>query len=146
MQRLRLVERCVRFGVLASMLVSVSATRVSATSANEVPPLRVATVDVDATPPIGSPVAYALTQSIVDPLHAKGLVLLPRDQPPIVLFVVDWIGIANDSQDWWREGLAGAAGTTPDRVAVHVVHQHDGAQCDRSVVALLGEPVRGGTL
>jgi hypothetical protein len=137
MRRRRLVECCMLFGLLVSLTIGASAT-----SASEVPALRVATVDVDATPPVGSPVAYALTQSVVDPLHAKAIVLLPRDQSPIVLFVVDWIGIANAGHDWWREGLAAAAGTTADRVAVHVVHQHDGAQCDRSVVALLSDPAR----
>lgn len=137
MRRVKRGPCSVLVGILTCLFVGVSAT-----SADDVPLLRIATVDVDATPPIGSPVAYALTQSVVDPLHAKAIVLLPREQSPIVLFVVDWIGISNGGHDWWREGLAAAAGTTADRVAVHVVHQHDGAQCDRSIVALLGEPAR----
>ena len=71
------------------------------------PALRVATFDVDATPPLGSPVAYARVQSVVDPLHAKGIVLLPSGQPPIVICVLDWIGIANGGHDWWRQTSCG---------------------------------------
>ncbi len=104
------------------------------------PAARLATFDVDATPPLGSPVAYARVKSVVDPLHAKGIVLLPRDQKPIVLCVFDWIGISNGSQDWWRKELAAAAHTTPNRVAIHTVHQHDGPQCDASAIELFASP------
>lgn len=104
------------------------------------PAARLATFAVDATPPIGSPVAYARVKSIVDPLRAKGIVLLPHDQKPIVVCVFDWIGIANGAQDWWRKELAIAADTTPDRVAIHTVHQHDGPQCDTSAMELLASP------
>lgn len=99
-------------------------------------PLRIATFNVDATPPIGSPVAYALTRKVVDPLSARGIVLLGSGKP-IVLCSVDWIGISNSSHDRWREALAQAAGTTRDRVAVHAVHQHDGPRCDFKTAALL---------
>ena len=89
----------------------------------------VGTFNVDATPAIGSPVAYAPARSITDPLSARGIVLLSEDKP-IVLCAVDWIGIANGAHDAWREALAEAAGTSPDRVAVHTLHQHDGIRCD----------------
>ena len=106
------------------------------------PSLRIATFDVDATPPVGSPVAYARVRSIVDPLHAKGIVLLPRGQQPIVICVFDWIGIANGGHDWWRQNLAAAAHTTPERVAVQTVHQHDGPQCDLSAIDLFAQPAQ----
>ena len=70
----------------------------------------------------------------------KGFVLLPRGQQPIVICVLDWIGMANGSHDGWRQDLATAAGTTPQRVAVHTVHQHDGPQSDVSAIALLTQP------
>jgi hypothetical protein len=38
---------------------------------------------------------------------------------------VDWAGLMNDAHLAWRTALARAAGTTPDRVAVHCVHQHN---------------------
>ena len=109
-------------------------------AAADEPTIHLATFDVDATPPVGSVVAYAPVKSIVDPLHAKGIVLLSDGQKPIVICVFDWIGIANGSQDWWRNELAVAARTTADRVAVHTVHQHDGPRCDVSAVALFSDP------
>lgn len=99
-------------------------------------PLRVAAFQADATPPIGSPVAYAPTRSIEDPLSARGIVLLGAGKP-IVLCAVDWIGIGNGGQDTWKEKLAAAAGTTANRVAVHTLHQHDGPRCDFTAAALL---------
>ena len=125
--------RCVICLTLGMLLAKVA-------HAGEEAALRIATFDVDATPPVGSPVAYARVRSVVDPLHAKGVVLLPGGQQPIVICVLDWIGIANGSHDWWRQGLAAAAGTTPERVAVHTVHQHDGPQCDVSAMALFAQP------
>jgi len=36
-----------------------------------------------------------------------------------------WTGLLNEAHVQWRTALAEAAGTTPDRVAVHCVHQHN---------------------
>src|SRR6187399_1035773 len=93
-------------------------------------PLRLATFDVDATPPIGSRLAYdPVTNTWNLGLRARGIVLLGAGQP-IVLCAVDWIGIANEGHDAFRRTLAEAAGTTPERVAVHALHQHDAPDCD----------------
>ncbi len=101
--------------------------------------LRAATFDIDVTPPIGAPLAYDITEAHWDlGLRAKGIVLLGAEEP-IVLCAIDWIGIANDSYDAFREALAEAAGTSPDRVAVHALHQHDAPACDMSAEALLAE-------
>ena len=105
--------------------------------------IKVGVFEIDATPPIGSPVAYAYARSIVDSLKAKGIVIL-SDEAPVVLCSVDWIGIANEGQDAWRESLAEAAGTTTDRVSVHTVHQHDGVSCDFTTEAILDEYGLGG--
>ena len=87
--------------------------------------LRLSTFDVDATPPIGDPLTYDSTANSWDlGLRAKGIVLQGAGEP-IVLVAVDWIGIANDSQDAFKEALAEAANTVPERVAVHALHQHD---------------------
>ena len=59
-----------------------------------------------------------------DELEAIGFVLLGADKP-IVVCAVDWTGILNEAHVAWRTALADAAGTTPDRVAVQCVHQHD---------------------
>jgi hypothetical protein len=76
-------------------------------------------------------------QGIADPLSARGLVLLPSGQDPIVLCAVDWVGIANGALDEWRAGLADAAGTSADRVAVHTLHQHDAPFADTTTEDLL---------
>ncbi len=91
--------------------------------------LKIGVFNVDATPPIGSPVAYATTRSITDSLSARGVVIL-SGQKPIVLCAVDWIGIGNEGMDAWKERLAKAANTTTDRISVHVLHQHDAPWCD----------------
>jgi hypothetical protein len=106
--------------------------------------LRIATFQADATPPIGSPVAYVNARSIDDPLSARGIVLLGAGQP-IVLCAVDWIGIGNGGHDAWREALAEAAGTTPQRVTVHTLHQHDGPRCDFTAEALMAAQGHRGT-
>ena len=98
----------------------------------EPPPsgLRLATFDVDATPPAGSLLTYDPEINKWDlGLRARGVVLLGAGQP-IVLCAVDWIGIANEGQDAFRNALADAAGTIPERVAIHTVHQHDAPSCD----------------
>jgi hypothetical protein len=106
--------------------------------------LRLAVFTADATPPLGSPVAYAPARSITDPLSARGIVLLGSGKP-IVLCAVDWIGIGNTGHDEWRKRLAEAAGTTTDRVTVHTLHQHDGPRCDFSAEELLAAHGLGGT-
>lgn len=112
----------------------------------ETPPVgivRVGVFDVDATPPLGTPVAYALARKIEDPLKARGIVLLGIGKP-IVLCAVDWIAIGNGGHDVWRATLARAVDTTPDRVAVHVLHQHDGVRCDFTAEELLAAQGLGG--
>lgn len=91
--------------------------------------LKVGTFDVDASPPIGSPLAYDPTQGVQTPLSCRGIVIIGSGQP-IVLCAVDWIGIANGGQTAFKEALAQAAGTVPGRVAVHTLHQHDAPRCD----------------
>ena len=102
-------------------------------------PLRVATFDVDATPPVGYMMAYdPVVRLDAMTLRCRGVVLLGQAEP-IVLCAVDWIGIANEAHDAFRERLAKAAGTTPDRVAVHTLHQHDAPLCDFLAERLLKE-------
>lgn len=106
-------------------------------------PLQIGVFSVAATPPLGSPVAYALTRKIEDPLSARGVVLLNAGKP-VVLCAVDWIGIGNAGNEVWREELAQAAGTTADRVAVHTLHPHDGPRCDFAAEELLAAQGLGG--
>ncbi len=105
--------------------------------------LKIALFEVNATPPIGSPVAYAKTRSVTDSLKAKGIVFI-TDSLPVVLCAVDWIGISNEGHDVWRQQLAAAAGTTVDRVAVHALHQHDGPRCDYTIERIMEQYGKGG--
>jgi hypothetical protein len=107
-------------------------------SAAAAEPLRVGVFAVDASPPIGSPLAYDPTEGVVHPLSCRGVVLVGAERP-IVLCAVDWIGIANDGQVEFRRALAAAAGTVPERVVVHTLHQHDAPVCDFSTDRLLSE-------
>jgi len=92
--------------------------------------LKIAVFDVDATPPVGSLLAYDQMATAWDlGLRAKGLVLTGAGDP-IVLCAIDWIGIANESQDAFKQTLANAVRTVPERVVVHSLHQHDAPICD----------------
>jgi len=101
--------------------------------------LRLASFDVDATPPIGSAMAYDPVRRVDDlSLRCRGIVLLGAGDP-IVLCAVDWIGIANEGHDAFRAALAEAASTSPGRVAVHALHQHDAPGCDFTAEKLIAE-------
>lgn len=102
-------------------------------------PLRIAPFEADVTPPIGTPLCDALCQpakEIVDPLSARGIVILTADKP-IVLCALDWVGIGNSGYDYFRDKLAQAAGTSRERVCVHCLHQHDAPGCDFEADELL---------
>lgn len=104
-------------------------------------PLRLASFKVDATPPVGSPLCNGTVRpvrEIVTPLTARGVVLLGAGDP-VVLCAFDWVGIANESHDAFREALAQAAGTSRERVTVHTLHQHDAPGSDFATERLLTE-------
>jgi len=101
--------------------------------------LSVALFDIDVTPPLGSQLAYDPAVNTWDMgLRAKGLVLLGAGEP-IVLCALDWLGIGNEGYDAFRAGLAAGAGTSPSRVAVHTLHQHDAPGCDFAAEAITRE-------
>lgn len=103
--------------------------------------LRITTFNVDATPPIGSPLCNGAVKSakeIITPLTSRGVVLLGAGKP-IVLCAFDWVGIANESHDAFRAAMAEACDTTPERVTVHTLHQHDAPGSDFATERLLVE-------
>jgi hypothetical protein len=101
--------------------------------------VKVATFDVDATPPLGSAMAYDSVKRLDDlTLRCRGVVILGAGQP-MVLCAVDWIGIGNEGHSTFRAGLAAAAGTIPERVAVHTLHQHDAPGCDFTAEKIVQE-------
>jgi hypothetical protein len=126
-------------GFVSAMLLLLPTLRAAEAidRAPKTPGLRLATFDVDATPPIGSHMAYdPVTNTWNLGLRARGVVLLGAGEP-IVLCALDWIGIANEGHDAFCSALATAAGTQPSRVAVHTLHQHDAPDCDFSAERIL---------
>lgn len=109
--------------------------------------LRIVTFQSDATPGLGTPLCFALVQpgkQIDHSLTARGIVIYA--DKPIVLAAVDWVGIGNEGHDRWRDALAKAAGTTRDRVTVHVLHQHDAPGYDETAERLAASVGLGGQL
>jgi hypothetical protein len=101
--------------------------------------LSISVFDIDATPPIGSWLAYDPMVNRWDlSLRAKGIVITGIEKP-VVLCAIDWIGISNESQDAFKEALAVAAHTDAHHVAVHTLHQHDAPICDFTAETLLKE-------
>jgi hypothetical protein len=99
----------------------------SSVAATGAAPLRIAPFHFEVTPPIGHPLCGGWKTPMIDcadALEAIGYVLLGAGKP-IVICAVDWTGILNEAHVAWRAALAEAADTTPDRVAVQCVHQHD---------------------
>lgn len=95
--------------------------------AEAAPALKMAPFRFDVTPPPGHPLCGGWITPVIsvdDPLEAIGYVLVGAGEP-IVICAVDWTGLLNDAHVQWRQTIAQAAGTSPDRVAVQCVHQHD---------------------
>jgi hypothetical protein len=106
--------------------------------------LALATFACDVTPPIGSPLCGGWVmpaRAVDDPLRALGVILLGQGQP-IVLCALDWCGVCNDAHAHWRKALAEAVGTSPERIALQSIHQHDAPVADFEGQRLL-EAARG---
>lgn len=98
----------------------------------------------DATPPLGHSCcggfggADCLPISRVDDaLEAIGVVLIAPDELPVVLMALDWTGLANSAYARMCAALAEGAGTTTDRVTVHVLHPHNAPMACADTTALL---------
>lgn len=102
---------------------------------------QVSTFRVDVTIPAGHRCMGVLpmkSKDVLDPLEAKGFVLLGSEQP-IVVVAVDWCEIRNGAYDQWRESIATSVGTTRERVLVCSLHQHDAPVTDAGAAKLLNE-------
>ena len=103
--------------------------------------IQIATFRADVTPPVGAPLCGGLVKPAVgvsEPLLALGVVLL-SDEKPVVLCAVDFCEIRGADHIHWREVLAKAAGTSPERVALHSLHQHNAPLVDNAAQKLLPE-------
>lgn len=111
--------------------------------------MKIAHFQSDITPPIGHPLCggwYPPAAAIGERLHAHGVVLVPDNAAPIVLCALDWAELSNLEHLRWRESLARAAGTTPERVAVHCVHNHDSPWPDEEAQELLDQHGKPGVI
>ena len=114
-------------GLFASFFIVFAATSgETPTNKEGLPePLHLASFDIDVTPPVGHKLAYGSAIKSWDlGLRAKGVVLSGAGEP-ILLVAIDWIGLYDACYDEFKRTLAKAAGTIPERVAVHALHQHD---------------------
>lgn len=145
----------VRLAIAGFVICAVSPGRCGAAAGG----FAVATFEADITIPLGHACmggGVADAKEIVDPLWAKGFVLLAAAPKPggsqggegpsglsaafpIVVLALDWCQCNNDSYDRWREVLAEAAGTTRQRVFLATVHQHDAPICDLRAQQLLDQ-------
>jgi hypothetical protein len=130
-----------KFAILVPLLIWGSLFLTTSCERNSSP--SIAYFSTDATPPIGSPVAYAAARSITDSLSVRGVVITGIDRP-VVLATVDWITLSNEGMTVFAQKLADAASTTPDRVSIHVLHQHDTPRCDFTTERLMEEHGLGG--
>lgn len=97
---------------------------------NQLPGLQVAVFDIDVTPPVGYKMPYGTVMNTWDMgLRAKGIVIRGSEEP-IILVAIDWIGINGQCYEEFKRSLASAAGTMPERVAIHALHQHDAPRGD----------------
>ena len=89
--------------------------------------LKLSSFTVDITPPKGHSLCGGWIKPVIDvtdALEAHGIVLQGAGKP-IVLLAIDWTALSNGGHLLWRQRLAAAIGTTPERVAIHCVHQHN---------------------
>ena len=99
------------------------------------------TFKVDVTPPLGHPLCGGWIRpasKIGTPLYCIGIVLQGPDAP-IVMAALDWTGVLNDAHSEFVAVLAKAAHTTPERVALHCVHQHNAPFVDLTAQKLVAE-------
>jgi hypothetical protein len=134
-----MARRYCRLIAAAFAIAAISADRVRA--ADGAGEFRLAVFEADVTIPLGHPIIAGTrmpAREIVDPLTARGFVLLGGDRP-VVVVSVEWCEIRNDAYDRWREVLAEAAGTDRQHVLVSATHVHDAPVMDLTAQQLLEE-------
>ena len=96
--------------------------------------LQIAAFGCEITPPVEKPIGLGfipVPRAVEHPLLAKG-VILKQSGGTYVLCAIDWMEVHNASNDFLREQIAAAAGTTASCVAVHCLHQHTAPAIDSS--------------
>ncbi len=107
---------------------------------------QLATFACDVTIPIGHPCmggGIAPAKRVVEPLQAKGFVLIGADKPFVVV-AFDWCEIRGSAFDDWRSALAEEAKTDPERILINSTHVHDAPVMDPEAEFLLRETEQSG--
>ena len=105
-----------RFLLFVLLVSFLSITTFSTYAVAEKPKFQVSQFEADITIPIGHACmggGIADAKELVDPLFAKGFVLTGLSRS-VVVVLLDWCQVNNDSNWRWREVLADAAGTDPN--------------------------------
>lgn len=105
------------------------------------PATHLASFRVDATVPLGHGLCGGWIKpaaKVDSPLLCLGVVLL-GSEAPVILATVDWTGVCNEAHTLFTDVLARAAHTTPERVALHAVHQHNAPFVDVTAQKLIHE-------
>lgn len=124
-----------------TILFAFSTTGSAQQQQQQEPAFAVSTFSADVTIPLNHRCMGVLptkSKRIVDPLEARGFVLLGGTKP-VVVMAIDWCEIRNGAYDQWRDALAAAAGTDRRHVLVSSLHQHDAPVTDADAAALLNQ-------
>ena len=119
-------------GVRTPVCVCVLVLFLYSASPAQIPEYRIADFREEITIPLNHRCMGVLpvkSRSVADPLEAHGLVLTGMAKP-VALVALDWCEVRNGSYDAWRSAIAKAAGTTPERVLLCCLHQHDAPVTD----------------
>lgn len=111
--------------------------------------MKIAHFRQDITPPLGHPLCggwYPPAIAIGEHLSAHGVIFVPNNAAPIVLCALDWAELSNLEHLRWREAIARNAGTSPERVTVHCVHNHDSPWPDEEAQDLLDQHGKTGVI
>jgi len=121
------------------LLAATAATTLFPGAVNGVSPWKISSFRLDITCPLGHPLLarrQGIARRIIGPLYAHGAVIQGAGKP-VVLAAMDWCELRNDAYDTWREVIAQAAETDPERVILSCVHQHDAPLVDLGAQQLL---------
>jgi hypothetical protein len=127
---MRILVACRKnFLMLAMWLLATAMVQPALAQTKPAPGLSIAMFSSDATPPMGYDMGYSVVQRFGEPLQIKGVVIIGSGKP-IIMAAVDWVTVDGKTRDEWHAALAKAAGSTPDRVSLHYLHQHDAPRGD----------------
>lgn len=120
----------------AGLVAALSTGSLKAATDREIP--RLATFSANVTVPVGHGMMGGSWKSrrVLDPLEAHGVILM-QGSLRLVWVSVDWCEIRNDAYEAWQNTLARAVDTTPDRVMITTVHQHDAPVADLTAERIL---------